>query len=284
MADLLQEFMYLKEGVGIILNNIDDINKKLDDLSHQLRQSRTSNIITQEEIKAIKQSLEEKSNPYRIPAGRGDCSGEWCSADGSNSHTGGGGGGSSNDRTRGENTINHGKIGNDIYKAHKEKIGKTEKIQKPKRFDVDKATDYLHNHVSPKTYGDGKCATNVANAIRESVPNFKAPPIRKSEGAEQPWAKDYGDSLTNENVGFKEIAGDAGVYPPIKGNSSDKYTPKKGDVVVIQSIPNHDEGHIAMYDGKKWFSDFPQDNDIWSNRDYQKHKATYKIYRHEGQM
>lgn len=40
--------------------------------------------------------------------------------------------------------------------------------------------------------------------------------------------------------------------------SKDGYQPEKGDIVVFNRTPNHFWGHIAMYDGKQWVSDFKQ--------------------------
>jgi len=36
----------------------------------------------------------------------------------------------------------------------------------------------------------------------------------------------------------------------------DNYTPQKGDIVVIGANKNHKAGHIAMYNGSQWISDF----------------------------
>ena len=54
--------------------------------------------------------------------------------------------------------------------------------------------------------------------------------------------------------------------------------PQKGDVVVFQAIKGHRHGHVAMFDGKQWISDFKQDS-IYAATDYQKVDAPYVIYR-----
>ena len=105
------------------------------------------------------------------------------------------------------------------------------------------------------------------------------PPVRKKEGATASWAKDYDQPL--KDAGFSKVAenGIAGSYPPVK------YTPQKGDVVVIQPIPGQNPaGHMAMYDGKQWISDFKQERQIWPNNSYQQRGADYKIYRHENRI
>ena len=45
--------------------------------------------------------------------------------------------------------------------------------------------------------------------------------------------------------GFKEI-------------DSNNYIPKKGDIIVIEKSKAHFWGHIAMYNGNQWISDFKQ--------------------------
>jgi hypothetical protein len=137
----------------------------------------------------------------------------------------------------------------------------------PKPLNVDTAVQFLHDNISPKKYGDRACARNVANAVRASGIKVTPPPVRIKEGASAPWAKDYGPSL--EAAGFDRV-------------TEIGYTPQKGDIVVIQSIPKHKEGHMAMYDGKQWVSDFKQENGIWPHRDYQKYGADYAIYRHRN--
>ena len=59
-----------------------------------------------------------------------------------------------------------------------------------------------------------------------------------------------------------------------------EYVPKKGDVAVIQPYPGGDpNGHIAMYDGQSWVSDFKQ-RDVWGGPGgYRKNKPTCVIYR-----
>lgn len=151
-------------------------------------------------------------------------------------------------------------------------------LPKPKALNVDKSVDYLRRNISPKQYGDGKCATNVANAIRAGGIPLGRPATRHSEGASAPWALDYGPVL--EDVGFSAVAASdaSGLYPP-KG-----YTPQKSDVAVIQPIKGQNPaGHMAMYDGTQWISDFKQHRDIWPNYSYQKNGSAFVIYRHDTQ-
>ena len=54
--------------------------------------------------------------------------------------------------------------------------------------------------------------------------------------------------------------------------------PQKGDVVVFQAIEGHPDGHVAMFDGQAWISDFRQ-HDIYAGSDYRKIRAPYVLYR-----
>ena len=53
-----------------------------------------------------------------------------------------------------------------------------------------------------------------------------------------------------------------------------------GDVVVIQPAMGHLHGHMAMYNGKIWISDFKQQNGLYPGEAYRKEKPVFKIYRY----
>ena len=71
----------------------------------------------------------------------------------------------------------------------------------------------------------------------------------------------YKDILPD--LGFKEVA-------------TTNYTPKKGDIAVFPAISGHKHGHIAMYNGSQWVSDFKQ-NSFFVASGYE--KSNYKIFR-----
>lgn len=76
-------------------------------------------------------------------------------------------------------------------------------------------------------------------------------------------AKDYGGLLIN--AGFR----------PIGSHSS----PKAGDVVIIQPYAHgNPSGHMAIYDGNTWYSDFVQ-RDMWGGPGYRSATPDYVIYR-----
>lgn len=56
------------------------------------------------------------------------------------------------------------------------------------------------------------------------------------------------------------------------------YKHQVGDIVVFPNIGKHKFGHIAMWNGKQWVSDFKQKNFIVA-KDYI--GLEYKIYRHK---
>ena len=55
-------------------------------------------------------------------------------------------------------------------------------------------------------------------------------------------------------------SGDAGDYGPflLRTGHRDSYAPQVGDTVVFDKTAQHPYGHIEMYDGQRWVSDFMQ--------------------------
>jgi hypothetical protein len=59
-------------------------------------------------------------------------------------------------------------------------------------------------------------------------------------------------------------SGDGGDYGPFllrhgaQVVAPDSYTPQVGDTVVFEKTAQHPHGHIEIYDGKQWLSDFKQ--------------------------
>ena len=92
-------------------------------------------------------------------------------------------------------------------------------------------------------------------------------------------------ALLAGGVSFADFPEDAKAYGPYllaKGFiavSSARYTPGKGDVAVIQSYTGGSSaGHITMYSGTAWYSDFVQ-SDMWSGPGYRTNQPDYVIYR-----
>ena len=91
---------------------------------------------------------------------------------------------------------------------------------------------HLNSHA--KSHSVGSCARYVRLAIEAGgCPTF----------AEPPCACDY--NLFLPDLGFHEV-------------DADGYVPQKGDIVVFDAVKGHPYGHICMYNGVQWVSDFKQ--------------------------
>ena len=109
-------------------------------------------------------------------------------------------------------------------------------------FDLNLAITHLQNHALPP-YGTGRCATHVREALEAGGLTIS----RAGSGS----AKDYGPRLVA--AGF--IA------------SPDRMPYQKGDIALIDGFSKDPEkgidkdyphGHLAMFDGNQWISDFKQ--------------------------
>jgi hypothetical protein len=119
-------------------------------------------------------------------------------------------------------------------------------------WDVNKAVQHLR--ANAKSISQGQCATYTRQAI-------EAGGIRLSYTN---YAKDYGSSL--KVSGFREVSS-AGPF-------------RAGDVAVIQPAKGHPYGHMCMFDGSIWISDFKQFRGLYLGPIYRNEKPRYKIYRH----
>ena len=114
------------------------------------------------------------------------------------------------------------------------------------------AVAYLKNHAHASS--TSSCAKYVRLAIQGGGINV---PRTLS-------AKDYGAKL--EAVGFQAIPADSELQP--------------GDVVIIQPIPGHPYGHMAMYEGEIWISDFRQFHGFYPGQSYRASHPAYQFYLH----
>jgi hypothetical protein len=128
-------------------------------------------------------------------------------------------------------------------------------------FDPEAAVRYLTAHAKPASVR--KCAQYTRRAIDAG---FGVATVRETRHAQ-----DYGLSL--ERAGFREIRDVVGL------------SLKPGDVVVIQGWSEtkyrkeNPDGHMAMWTGTKWVSDFSQ-RSLYPGPDYRKWMPSYRIYRH----
>lgn len=109
---------------------------------------------------------------------------------------------------------------------------------------------YAKSHAHSQSTGN--CAHYVTEAIR-SGGGLKIPNTH--------FAKDMG--LTLVNAAFRLV------YDQ----------PHVGDVAVIQNIVGHDSGHVCIYDGQRWISDFVQ-RTMYPGQDYRNIQPHYELFRH----
>ena len=126
-------------------------------------------------------------------------------------------------------------------------------------FDPNAAADYATDHAGSAPGG------NCASAVREAI---EAGGI---EVAPTGSAKDYGPNL--ETAGFQAVQA-----------TEDTYVPQKGDVVVFQNCTGHPDGHMQIYNGSHFVSDFTQNDALWPSSSptsaWKTEKPSFTVYRH----
>jgi len=142
---------------------------------------------------------------------------------------------------------------------------------------IGKTISHLQHRATANGHSVGKCAQAVHDALAAGGISIAPPPPRP--GNVKPSAADYGPSLiaagatiiASENG--QDLTGKPAGFPPAY------YDRKIGDIIVFPSFPGHADGHIAMWDGKNWVSDFVQ-HTPWPNQSRAKvYGPSYKIYR-----
>ena len=107
-------------------------------------------------------------------------------------------------------------------------------------IDMDAAVKYLVSHAKPKSVH--LCAGYVARALHAGGFHFK------NQGA----AYQYRTKGILKSIGYREIS---------KPKSF-----KKGDITITERNSYHKYGHMAMYSGKQWISDFKQKSEFVYNK------------------
>lgn len=120
-------------------------------------------------------------------------------------------------------------------------------------------------------YGESKCARYVKKALIAGGSSVKNSAIES--------AKNYGPWLIENN--FKVVdntttVSSGGVFT-ISGQQT-------GDVVVIQAAPHHVHGHMAMFNGKHWVSDFVQEKGFYPAQIYRDNNIAYTLYRYASSI
>src|SRR5437879_6200418 len=120
-------------------------------------------------------------------------------------------------------------------------------------WDRDKAVSFLNSHASVTSHG--RCAEYTRKAIESGGVLL----------ARHLYAKDYGAGL--RAAGFLSL-----------GQISAGYLP--GDVVIVDAIEGHPSGHIAMFNGASWISDFKQQHGLYPGAAYRSKRPRYTIFRY----
>lgn len=118
----------------------------------------------------------------------------------------------------------------------------------------DASVAYLDKHAN----GDkslGRCAEFVRKAVEAGGVHL----------THHTSAKDYGSSL------------EAAMFRVLPDGQT---TFVAGDVAVIQPITGHPHGHMTMFDGKCWVSDFVQHHGMYPGHAYRLLKPPFKVYRY----
>jgi len=128
--------------------------------------------------------------------------------------------------------------------------------------------DNFKNGIDKKLkYGESKCARYVKKALVFGGVSVKNSAIES--------AKDYGSWLIENN--FKAVNNAVTVH---NGNVFSISGQQTGDVVIIQAAPNHVHGHMAMFNGTKWVSDYVQDKGFYPAQIYRDQNIAYTLYRY----
>jgi len=111
---------------------------------------------------------------------------------------------------------------------------------------VQNAADIARQRAHPSS--TGWCAKYVREALNLAGITFAHPGL----------ACEYHSLNTLKNIGFTEIARPASF--------------QKGDIIVFECNAAHDAGHLEIYDGSRWYSDFAQNSeDVYSSNIPPKH-------------
>jgi len=128
----------------------------------------------------------------------------------------------------------------------------------PEKYDANAAVKYIKEHVTdsdPK----GSCAHYIRLALEAGGLDTKGHPV---------YAKNYVAFLKTK--GFSSI--DSDQYNPV-GSA------QKGDIAVFENYDGGDKaGHIQIYTGSGWVSDFQQ-REFWPGPGYRKYKPKFTVFR-----
>lgn len=140
-------------------------------------------------------------------------------------------------------------------------------------WDKNSAVSHLNSHAHAESQSD--CAAYVRQAIEAGGIVITRPATRS--GLRAPAAADYGPHI--QAKGFVPVYTHAGNSSPLS-NVISIPGQQSGDVVVIQPIPGHPYGHMAMFNGTQWVSDFRQQVSFYPGGAYRNLKPAFTMYRY----
>lgn len=129
------------------------------------------------------------------------------------------------------------------------------------KLNIAAAVSYALSHA--KNAAGGQCALYVRLALA-------AGGLTTFDTSHPGYAYQYGPYLTK--AGFTSVL--SGTYKSGMGTPAGV---QKGDVVVFQPVTGHTAGHIAIFDGSSWVSDYRQVRMSSNDADY--NGGSYAIYR-----
>ena len=125
------------------------------------------------------------------------------------------------------------------------------------KFNINAAVSTLDKNANSCSLG--KCAKYVRLALEGGGFNTAGHPVD---------AKDYNNFLRVR--GWQVVS------------TSQDFRPQKGDIAVFRDFQGdkryHSAGHIQMFNGDRWISDFRQ-NGFWAGGDYRRHHPSFVILR-----
>jgi hypothetical protein len=151
-------------------------------------------------------------------------------------------------------------------------------------WNLDASLESLRKNKKPGPAPPFQCAKYVNSALKDGGIQLTAVKFRYP--GDGPSACDYGAAL--EDVGFEVF------YDNTEEDLVCKdYHALKGDVAIFMPIASevknglmislHKHGHIQMFDGKVWISDFQQ-NQFFVGKDYRVKYGRFRIYRYTDLM
>ena len=139
----------------------------------------------------------------------------------------------------------------------------------------DGAVDYLNDNYDTKK-STGKCTYAIKKALDGQELNGTT---YKKGNDGSITGRDFIDN-NGAKLGYESTA--SGTLDSTNASKGpDGYTPQKGDIAVFEPTDNHKYGHIQMYDGEQWRSDFKQNN-FSPGSGYTKDGVPYTVYRNKA--